>query len=85
MNKEYKEPLVSIGILDFNRPKESEILLMTLKQNAQFEHNIVYISNGGEQDYVKKFYDDGLINTLILNKKNLGCGIGTRHVLERTQ
>ena len=79
---ENKEIDISIGILDFNRPKEAALLLATLKQNAQFIHKTVYISNGGEQDYVKKFYDEGLIYTLILNKFNWGCGIGTRQVFE---
>ncbi len=79
---EYHEPLVSIGILDYERPKEAELLLCSLKEKALFEHRTVYVSNGGSQDYVKKFYDDGLIDTLILNKVNEGCGLGTRRVFE---
>lgn len=76
--KEYKEPLVSIVILDFNRPKEAELLLNSIKSNCQFEHELVYVSNGGEQDYVKYFYDKGLIDILVLCKKNGGTGLGTK-------
>ena len=79
---EYKNPLVSIGILDYERPQEAKMLFDSLKLYAEFDHKVVYVSNGGNQDYVKKFFDDGLIDTLILNKKNEGCGIGTRQVFE---
>ena len=75
---QYNPPKVSIVILDFNRPKEAELLLKSLKSNAKFPHEIVYLSNGGEQEYVLDFYKNGLVDRLILNKENNGCGLGTR-------
>lgn len=76
--KEYKEPIISIVILDFNRPKEAELLINSIKAHCQFEYELVYVSNGGEQDYVKFFYDKGVIDILVLCKKNGGTGLGTK-------
>lgn len=73
---------ISVGILDFNRPKEAELLLHSLKKNLKCPAEIVYISNGGEQDYVIDFYKNGMIDKLVLNSKNHGCGIGMRQIFE---
>lgn len=74
----YKQPLVSVVILDYNRPQEARTLLDSLASNATFEHEVVYLSNGGDQTYALEAYSKGDIDTLILNKKNSGCGLGTR-------
>ena len=71
-----------MAILDFNRPKEAEFLLKSLEKNAKFEHEVVYLSNGGEQEYVWEFYEQGRIDKLILNKKGNGCGLGTRQLFQ---
>ncbi len=68
---------VSILVLDFMRPVESELCLQSLKQNLKFKAPIIYLSNGGDQDYVWDFYKNGLIDKLILNKENTGLGFGT--------
>lgn len=73
----YNQPLVSIVILDFNRSKEASLLIRSLK-HAEFEHEIVYVSNGGEQDYVLDYYWTGKIDRMVLNTRNEGCGLGTR-------
>lgn len=78
MGKDYKPPLISIVILDFNRPVESELLLRSLELNADFDYELVYVSNGGEQDYVQKYYNDGRIDVLVLSKENGGTGLGTK-------
>ena len=75
-------PRVSVAILDFNRPKETELLLKSLEKYAKFEHEVVYLSNGGEQEYVWEFYEQGYIDKLILNKKGNGCGLGTRQLFQ---
>lgn len=64
-------------ILDFNRPIESQKCLESVKELTKFDHNIIYLSNGGKQDYVLDFYQKGLIDTLICRKNNGGLGIGT--------
>jgi hypothetical protein len=71
-------PLVSIVILDFQRQKEADLLLHSLKEYAPFDYEIVYVSNGGRQDYVKQYYEDGEIDRLVLCHENEGCGVGTR-------
>lgn len=59
------------------RPKESQLCLSSLIENTKFECPIIYLSNGGQQDYVWDFYKQGVIDQLILNKKNEGLGFGT--------
>lgn len=78
----YVKKKVSIAVLDYNRQKEANILLDSLAQNAKFDYDLVYVSNGGEQDYVWDFYKNGRINTLILQKEGEGCGIGTRRAFQ---
>lgn len=70
--------MLTYAILDYDRPKESELCLKSIHRYSKFPFNIVYLSNGGNQDYTMDFYKQGLINKLILRKKNSGCGLGTR-------
>jgi hypothetical protein len=67
-------------ILDYNRPKESELCLKSIKRFAKFNYSIVYLSNSGEQEYVYSYYKENLIDKLILRKDNSGCGLGTREL-----
>ena len=67
---------VSILILDFSRRTESQVLLESLKNNALFNKEIVYLCNGGESDYAYDFYNQGLIDTLIVKKTGQGGGWG---------
>ncbi len=72
---------VSFLILDFNKPQETESILASIKHHTKFSnYEIVVLSNGGTQDYIMNFYNLGIIDKLILSKKNYGCGIGT-HIL----
>lgn len=67
--------------LDYNQQKESENLLKSLKKHVKltkYVPKIVFLSNGGQQDYAYKFYQDGLIDDLILKSENVGCGFGTQ-------
>lgn len=67
-------------VLDYNRPKESELCLQSIRKFAKFNYNIIYLSNGGQQDYVYNYYKNNLIDKLILRKFNNGCGLGTREL-----
>ena len=67
---------VSYLILDFNRPQEGRILLESLKQFANHDKEIVYLTNGGSSDYAYDFYKEGLIDTLIIKKHGDGGGFG---------
>lgn len=70
--------MLTYAILDYNRPQESELCLKSIHKFSKFNYNIVYLSNGGNQDYAIDFYKQGLIDKLILRKGNSGCGLGTR-------
>ena len=70
--------MITYALLDYNRPIESELCLKSIHKFSKFPYQIVYISNGGNQDYVVDYYKRGLIDKLILRKKNSGCGLGTR-------
>jgi hypothetical protein len=73
--------MLTYCILDFNRPIESELCLKSIHLCTQFkDYQVVYLSNGGDQSYVLKYYQDGLIDKLILRKENSGCGLGTREL-----
>ena len=69
--------MIEYLILDYQRPKEAKNLLESLKRHSHFDHKVTYLSNGGEQDYVKSLEAEGLIDTLLLNPRNIGCGAGT--------
>lgn len=69
-----------ILVLDYNRPKESDLCLHSIRNHAKFDYNIIYLSNGGAQDYVIDYYNRGYIDKLILRKDNSGCGLGTREL-----
>lgn len=69
--------MLSYLVLDYNRPREAEECLRSLKAYSEFKHQIIYLSNGGEQDYVLEFYRRGWIDRLILNRANNGLGFGT--------
>lgn len=79
--KQFKDK-VSILVLDYNKPEESRLCLESVQKHCQFEKEVVFYSNGGEQDYVFDFYKEGLIDKLVLSKKNWGLGIGTTDLLQ---
>jgi len=76
----YTEPLLSILILDFLKKREAEILIQSLQDNLKFKAKIIYLSNSPNCDYAKKFLNEGKIDTLIVNKTNVGCGVATRQL-----
>lgn len=76
------ENKISYLVLDYNRPVESTLCLQSLRENTKFQCPIIYLSNGGDQDYVWQFYKDGLIDKLILNKENEGLGFGTQDLFK---
>lgn len=75
--KDYSQPIVSFLILDYNKPKETEVLLASLKARVKFPHEIIYLHNGSS-DYAYDLYKRGAIDKFIQTKENNGLGIGTR-------
>lgn len=72
---------VSYLILDYQKPNESKICLDSIRKNSKFDYQIIYLSNGGEQDYVWQYYKLGLIDKCIFNLKNNGLGYGTEDLI----
>lgn len=73
---------ISFLILDYNRPAETNLLLTSIKKHIKFNYSVILYSNGGQQEYIKKYYDDNMIDLLLLSKKNEGSGIGTIRLAE---
>ena len=64
-------------LLDYNRPEESKNLLISIRNNSKFNYKITYLDNGSSEKYAQDFKNEGLIDNLIVNNKNNGCGAGT--------
>lgn len=71
-----KETSTEILILDFNRPNELKTLILSLKKYANFNNKIVVLNNGGER-YADELLKQGLVDKVINNRINVGCGLGT--------
>jgi hypothetical protein len=76
---------VSFLVLDYNKPEETLICLESIKKRANIDKEVVLLSNGGNQDHVLQYYKNGLIDRLILNRENSGCGNGTVQLFESCQ
>ncbi len=75
----YSEPRLSYLVLDFQKPEESRLLLESLHAHTKFPFKIIYLHNG-PTDYAQRFLDQGLIDQLVVTRKNNGLGIGTRNL-----
>ncbi len=69
--------MIEYLILDYEREQEANTLLESIKKYSDFDYKVTFLSNGGRQDYVLKLKENNLIDNLILNKDNVGCGAGT--------
>jgi hypothetical protein len=76
MNK-YKEPELTIIVLDFQREVETRLCLESIKRHVKFPAKVLYYHNG-RADYPYKFYQEGLCDTFVQTQRNEGLGIGTR-------
>lgn len=75
--KDFYKNKIGILILDYNKPKETEFCLHSIKSFCDFNKEVILYSNGGDQDYVYDFYKQGLIDKCVFNKSNVGCGTAT--------
>lgn len=75
--EDYYKDVTSILVLDYNKPKETEFCLHSIKDFCDFKKHVILYSNGGDQDYVFDFYKQGLIDKCIFNRSNVGCGVAT--------
>lgn len=79
---DYAPPVLSVAILDFQRPDEARRLLDSLDENLKVPAQRVYCHDGPPPDYVLEFLRAGRIHTLITTSQNQGCGIQTRQLFQ---
>jgi hypothetical protein len=68
--------MIEYLILDYQREEEAFNLLKSIKELSNFPHKVTFLSNGGEK-YALNFKKQELIDKLIINEENVGCGAGT--------
>lgn len=75
---------LTVALLDYDRPKEAERCLHSVIQCIcpECPPQILYLSNGGNQDHARRWYEEGLVDTLVLNKRNWGCGVATKQAFQ---
>lgn len=72
---------LTVCLLDYNRPVESERCLRSIREHLLVRPvQVLYLANGGDQEEAKAWYNGGLIDTLLLNKANVGCGIAMKQM-----
>lgn len=73
-------PKIQFLVLAYERSEESLLLLQSLKENVELARDsywITYLDNGSRNhDRILSWYQDGLIDQLILRKKNTGGSWG---------
>jgi len=78
---EYKDPILTLGVLDFAKPIESRLCLESIKRHVQVPHKVVFCDNGSGEDYPISFVREGLVDQLIVNRESTGLGLGTRDIM----
>jgi len=68
---------VSILVLDYLKPLETRNCLRSIKDACRFDHQVIFYANGGDPSYSQYYQEQGLIDILISNKENIGCGPAT--------
>lgn len=77
---------VSYLVLDFNKIKETQTCVESIRTNTKFkDYEIVLLSNGGNQHYTYELYKRNLIDRLLLYKRNMGCGVGTHDLFNASK
>ena len=77
MQQVYQRPKFSFLVLDYYNEDGARHCLESIKQNNLYNYPVIYLDNGAfDKDYPNKFYQEGLIDTLIRHKNGLGGGCG---------
>lgn len=67
---------LSVLVLDFLKPEEARQCLVSIRKNLHVPHKIIYLDNGGAEDYAWGLYKEGLADILISKKQGHGGGYG---------
>lgn len=74
---------LSIIVVDFYRPQETQLCLQSIRQNVKFDkYEIIYVCNEAVNDYSYEFYKNGLCDKLILSKRNEGLAFALIRAIE---
>ncbi len=73
---------LTVCLVTFNRPSESEVCLRSVHQHILAPHQTLFLSNGGDHTKPRQWYDEGLIDTLVLNRRNWGGGIAYKQAAQ---
>lgn len=67
---------VSFLILDYRKEAETRLCLESIRRHAKIPHKIIYLDNGGREQYPWSFYQEGLCDVLISKYDGGGGGVG---------
>jgi hypothetical protein len=70
------KPIASFLVLDFKKFEETKLCLQSIRDNARFSNQIIYLDNGSNEDYPFEIYKQGLCDVLISKKVGNGGGTG---------
>lgn len=74
---EYSPPILTVAVLGFKKPVEADLCLRSLRTHLKVaNHQLVYLDNGGGEDYPWQLYRDGLCDVLISKARGNGGGVG---------
>lgn len=73
---------LTVCLITYNRPVESEVCLRSVHQHILAPHQTLFLSNGGDHTKPRQWYDEGLIDTLVLNRRNWGGGIALKQAAQ---
>lgn len=68
----------SFLVLDYLKPKETRMCVTSIRRHAKFPFKIYLLSNGARDRYPFDLYEEGLVDYLLLPKKNGGQALGTQ-------
>lgn len=73
---------LTVCLITYNRPAESERCLRSIHQYITAPRQILFLSNGGDHTKPREWYDEGFIDTLVLNRQNWGGGIALKQAAQ---
>lgn len=68
----------SFLVLDYRKPRETRLCVESIRRHAKFPFKTYLLSNGASERYPYDLYEEGLVDYLLLPKRNGGQSIGTQ-------
>lgn len=78
--------MINILVLNYAKPRETELCLRSIKKFCNFDHRVILLNNGyRDPEIIHGFFYNGLIDFLINEPENKGGGFGTVRLFEESQ